>query len=124
MEDIEKHYQIREDLGEGTFSVVRLSIHKMTGEKVAIKILDKNKIKGEEDFERMSREIRILRKLRHPFLIQLYEIFESETSLYFVTEYADGGELYDHIVNNRRLQEAEACHFFDQLIKGVSYLHE
>ena len=61
-------------LGEGTFSVVKLCTHRITGEKVAIKILEKSRIKNHEDFERMVREIRILRKIKHPNLIQLYEV--------------------------------------------------
>ena len=98
-------------------------IHKLTGEPVAIKILQKCNIKGDEDYERMSREIRILRQLHHPYLIQLYDIYESTTSLYFVTEYANGGELYDYIVQKKKLPEIEACHLFHQLVLGIQYLH-
>ena len=65
-------------------------------------MLDKASIQSEEDMERMSREIRILRKIRHQNCVQLYEIHESDKYLYFILEYPDGGELYDRIVENHR----------------------
>ncbi|CAD8099064.1 unnamed protein product [Paramecium primaurelia] len=119
-----KSYTIDKDLGQGTFSKVKLGIHKLTGEKVAIKIIDKTK-QQESDYVRIHREISILRKLRHPNVVQLFEqIVESDTKLYIVTEYASGGELFDHIVNNKRLEEREAVRLFIQLIHAVTYIHE
>ncbi|CAD8090535.1 unnamed protein product [Paramecium sonneborni] len=118
-----KSYTIDKDLGQGTFSKVKLGIHKLTGEKVAIKIIDKTK-QQESDYVRIHREISILRKLRHPNVVQLFEIVESDTKLYIVTEYASGGELFDHIVHNKRLEEREAARLFIQLIHAVTYIHE
>lgn len=65
-------------------------------------MLDKASVQTDEDFERMSREIKILRKIRHPNCIQLYDIHESNKYLYFAMEYPNGGELYDRIVENNR----------------------
>ncbi|CAD8201103.1 unnamed protein product [Paramecium pentaurelia] len=118
-----KSYTIDKDLGQGTFSKVKLGIHKLTGEKVAIKIIDKTK-QQESDYVRIHREISILRKLRHPNVVQLFEIVESDTKLYIVTEYVSGGELFDHIVSNKRLEEREAVRLFIQLIHAVTYIHE
>ncbi|CAD8170425.1 unnamed protein product [Paramecium octaurelia] len=118
-----KSYIIDKDLGQGTFSKVKLGIHKLTGEKVAIKIIDKTK-QQESDYVRIHREISILRKLRHPNVVQLFEIVESDTKLYIVTEYASGGELFDHIVRNKRLEEREAARLFIQLIHAVTYIHD
>ena len=80
--------------------------------KVAVKILEKEKITEEEDVERISREIKILKLIRHPHIIQLYEIIETPKQLYLITEYANGGELFDHIVASSRLKEKEACKYF------------
>lgn len=71
-------------------------------ERVAIKILEKEKIVDENDIERITREIQILKLIRHPNIIQLYEIIEDSTHLYLITEFASGGELFDHIVQNKR----------------------
>jgi 5'-AMP-activated protein kinase catalytic alpha subunit len=66
--------KLGETLGKGTFGKVKLGIHALTGEKVAIKILEKDKIVDVADVERVSREIHILKLIRHPNIIQLYEI--------------------------------------------------
>lgn len=69
---------------------------------MAIKILDKSSINNQEDCERMAREIKILKRIRNQFCIQLYDIHESPAFLYFVMEYPDGAELYDRIVDSVR----------------------
>lgn len=91
-----------DELGEGTFGKVKLGIHLSSKERVAIKILEKEKIVDDNDIERITREIQILKLIRHPNIIQLYEIIEDSTHLYLITEYASGGELFDHIVQNKR----------------------
>lgn len=117
-------YDIDKELGKGTFGEVKLGIHKLTREKVAIKVLEKDKIIDESDKERVTREIQILKLLRHPNIIQLYEIIEDKEKLYLITEYAPGGELFDYIVANQRVREIEACKFFQQLIDGIEYIHK
>ena len=67
-------YTIGKTIGEGTFGKVKLGVHKMTSEKVAIKILEKKRIIDVADIERVSREIHILKLIRHPNIIQLYEV--------------------------------------------------
>ena len=73
-------------------------MHTLTGEKVAVKILEKEKISDVADVERVAREIHILKIVRHPDVIQLYEIIETEKQLYLIMEYCNGGELFDYIV--------------------------
>lgn len=99
-------------MGEGTFGKVRLGTHTLTGEKVAIKILEKDKIQDKADIERVTREIQILKIVRHPNVIQLYEIIETNRQLFLIMEHANGGELFDYIVKRKRLDEKEACKFF------------
>ena len=79
---------------------------------MAVKILEKDKITEEADVERVEREIKILKLIRHPNIIQLYEIIETPKQLYLIMEYASGGELFDYIVANTRLRENEACKYF------------
>lgn len=115
---------IGKTIGEGTFGKVKLGIHIPTGEKVAIKILEKAKIKDQADADRVSREIKILKIVHHPNVIQLYEIIESTKQLYLIMEYANGGELFDYIVSKGRLKEDEATRFFQQIVAGISYLQK
>jgi len=81
------NYIISKTIGEGTFGKVRLGIHTLTNEKVAVKILEKDKIKEIADVERVTREIFILKLIRHPHIIQLYEIIETPKNLFFIMEH-------------------------------------
>lgn len=106
------YYIIGAAVGSGTFGEVKLGKHILTGEKVAVKKLEKDKIKDMADVERVAREIHILKLIRHPHIIQLYEIIETSKELYLIMEYASGGELFDYIVAKGKVREAEACKFF------------
>jgi serine/threonine protein kinase len=118
------NYIIGKTIGEGTFGKVKLGTHIITGEKVAIKILEKDRITDVADVERVAREIHILKLIRHPNIIQLYEIIETSKQLYLIMEYASGGELFEYIVSNNRVKEKEACKFFQQIIGGIEYIHK
>jgi serine/threonine protein kinase len=91
---------------------VRLGTHTLTSEKVAVKILEKEKIKDEQEAMRIMREINILKIVRHPNIVQLYEIIETSRQLYLIMEYSPNGELFDYIVKKRKLQEGEASRFY------------
>lgn len=91
---------------------------------MAVKILEKSKIKDKKDVERISREIKILKKTHHPNVVQLYEIIETDKDLYLVMEFAQGGELFDVIVSNQRLKEVDACKYFQELIAAINYIHD
>ena len=114
---------VEKTLGKGTFGKVKLGTHVITGEKVAIKILEKDKIVDVADVERVSREIHILKLIRHPNIIQLYEIIETPKQLFLVMEYVESGELFDYIVHKRKMDELEACQVFEQIISGIEYIH-
>lgn len=86
--------------------------------------MEKDLIENMADVERVAREIHILKLIRHPSIIQLYEIIETSKELYLIMEYASGGELFDYIVKNLRVKEKEACRFFHQILEGVEYLHK
>jgi 5'-AMP-activated protein kinase catalytic alpha subunit len=79
---------------------------------VAVKVLEKSRIKDKKDVERISREIKILKQLHHPNVVQIYEIIETEKDLYLVMEFVSSGELFDIIVQNQRLSEKQACKYF------------
>eukprot|EP01017_Pseudomicrothorax_dubius_P047951 TRINITY_DN8656_c0_g1_i2.p1 TRINITY_DN8656_c0_g1~~TRINITY_DN8656_c0_g1_i2.p1 ORF type:complete len:591 (+),score=108.99 TRINITY_DN8656_c0_g1_i2:148-1920(+) len=111
-------------IGEGTFGKVKQGTHILTGEKVAVKILEKEKIVDVADFERVAREIHILKLIRHPHIIQLYEIYETPKVLFLIMEYVSKGELFDYIVANTRVNEKDACRFFQQIISGIEYIHK
>lgn len=91
---------------------------------MAIKILEKHKICDVSDVERVSREIHILKLIRHPNIIQLYKIIETPKRLYLIMEYADGGELFDYIVSRTMLEESQGVRFYQQLIAGIEYIHK
>ena len=115
---------IKEEIGEGTFGHVKLAINSQTGEKVAIKIMEKNKIFLNEDKERIEREIKILKLVRHPNLIHLYTVLQTKENLYLIMEYAKGTELFEYIIKNKKIDELTACCFYQQLISGIEYLHK
>lgn len=99
-------------LGKGTFGKVKAGTHILTGGKVAVKILEKEKIQDVSDVERVAREIHILKIVRHPNVVQLFEIIETSKELYLIMEYARGGELFDYIVSHKRVREKDACRFY------------
>uniref|UniRef100_A0A7S2YEB4 non-specific serine/threonine protein kinase n=1 Tax=Entomoneis paludosa TaxID=265537 RepID=A0A7S2YEB4_9STRA len=111
------------NLGIGAFGKVKLATHAVTGHKVAVKILNKAKIKQLGMEEKVQREINILHLCTHPHIIRLYEVIDTPTDIFLVNEYVSGGELFDHIVSKGRLSADEARNFFHQIISGVEYSH-
>ena len=105
-------YIVKKTLGKGTFSKVKLGIHKVTNQKVAIKILEKSKILEKDDLERIIREMDIIRQLKHPNIAKVYEMCESDDFFFIMMEYCSGGELFNYIVKNQRLSEEETSFFF------------
>ena len=116
-------YIIKKTIGSGTFSTVKLGTHRITQKKVAIKILDKNKIESRDDLERIIREMQILTEMHNPFVIKVYKIYEDKNNFLIIMEYCEGGELFNYIVKKKRLSEEEASYFFFQLINGIEYIH-
>ncbi|KAL4857741.1 SNF1-related protein kinase catalytic subunit alpha [Chlorella vulgaris] len=118
-----QNYRLGKTLGIGSFGKVKVAEHILTGHKVAIKILNRKKIKQMDMEEKVRREIKILRLFMHPHIIRLYEVVETPNDIYVVMEYVKSGELFDYIVEKGRLLEDEARHFFQQIISGVEYCH-
>jgi len=108
----------------GTFGKVKLAEHIVTGQKVAIKIINKQKMHQMNMHEKLSREINILKVMAHPHVIRMYELIDSPTELFMVMEYVSGGELFDYIVHKVRLRESEARRLFQQIIAGVEFCHQ
>ena len=123
-EDIICDFIIQEKLGEGAFGSVHLGINKQTGEKVAIKILEKCRLTRNRQIIRLNREIEILKKVKHPNIIQLYSVIETEKQIFLIMEYIKGKELYQYIVMKTKIPEDEACFFFQQIISGIEYLND
>ena len=117
------NYLLSHTLGEGTFGKVKAGVHLLTGEKVAVKVLEKERILDKGDIKRVTREIQILKHIRHPNIVHLLEVIEKPRHIYLVTEHVSGGELFDFIVAHGRLQETQACHIFRQIIQGVDACH-
>ncbi|CAE8718843.1 unnamed protein product [Polarella glacialis] len=118
------HYILMKTIGEGTFGKVKLGTHILTGERVAVKVLEKERIVDIADVERVAREIHILKLIRQcRHIIQLYEIIETPRQLYLIMEYACGGELFDYIVEKGRAEERDACRFLHQILAGVERVH-
>ena len=117
------NFKMGKKLGEGRFSTVKLGTHSLTGQPVAIKILDKTKIAKLEDKERINKEIKIMKKINHFNITKLYTIIETKYIIYLIQEYVQGKELNDYLYNKGKLTEPEACKIFHQIISGLSYLH-
>jgi 5'-AMP-activated protein kinase catalytic alpha subunit len=97
--------------------------HIITGTKVAIKILDKRKIKNPDMRDKVSREINILELCKHPHVIRMYEVIDTPSDIFLVMEYVPNGELFDYIVSRGRLPPDDARRFFQQIVSGVEYCH-
>ncbi|XP_074601312.1 AMP-activated protein kinase alpha subunit [Brevipalpus obovatus] len=117
------HYILGETLGVGTFGKVKTATHQLTGQKVAVKILNREKIKHLDVVTKIRREILNLKLFRHPHIIKLYQVISTPTDIFMIMEYVCGGELFDYIVNHGKLKESEARRFFQQIISGVDCCH-
>ncbi|KAG0362916.1 hypothetical protein BGZ54_008428 [Gamsiella multidivaricata] len=116
-------YELQQTLGEGEFGKVKLGRHIETDEEVAIKLIRRQAVDNTPRINKIGREIAVLRTIRHPNIITLFDVIETERYIGIVIEYASGGELFDHILAHRCLREREACRLFAQLMSGVHYLH-
>ncbi|XP_065216058.1 serine/threonine-protein kinase SIK3-like isoform X6 [Planococcus citri] len=116
------YYEFERTIGKGNFAVVKLAKHVVTNTKVAVKIIDKTQL-DEETLKKIFREIQIMTQLRHPHIIKLYQVMETDKMIYLVTEYASGGEIFDYLVNNGPMKEEEACRVFQQIVSAVQYCH-
>ncbi|XP_043689495.1 CBL-interacting serine/threonine-protein kinase 12-like [Telopea speciosissima] len=115
-------YEVGKLLGHGTFAKVYHAKNVQTGEVVAIKVLDKEKILKGGLVAHIKREISIFRRVRHPNIVQLFEVMATKAKIYFVMEYVKGGELFNKVAKGR-LKEEVARKYFQQLISAVGFCH-
>ncbi|KAK2393720.1 CBL-interacting serine/threonine-protein kinase 12 [Trifolium repens] len=115
-------FEIGKLLGHGTFAKVYYAKNIKTGEGVAIKVIDKEKILKGGLVAHIKREISILRRVRHPNIVQLFEVMATKTKIYFVMEFVRGGELFNKVAKGR-LKEEVARKYFQQLISAVGFCH-
>ncbi|XP_052472641.1 serine/threonine-protein kinase SIK3 homolog isoform X1 [Carassius gibelio] len=116
------YYEMERTIGKGNFAVVKLATHMITRAKVAIKIVDKTQL-DDENLKKIFREVQIMKMLRHPHIIRLYQVMETERLIYLVTEYASGGEIFDHLVAHGRMAEKDARRKFKQIVAAVYFCH-
>ncbi|KNZ53378.1 CAMK/CAMKL/KIN4 protein kinase [Puccinia sorghi] len=119
-------YLLLQTLGEGEFGKVKLGVHSSPdrwGEEVAIKLIKRGNVDTQARMIKVAREIDVLKLVKHPNIVRLYDVIETEKYIGIVLEYASGGELFDHILAHRYLKEKDASKLFAQLISGVTYLH-
>lgn len=116
---LEHYYDVRKVIGAGGFAEVRVAYDRVTRAKVAVKTIDK---KGSTDAF-LQREISIMRKVRHPNVVQTIDIFESVNKYHIVMEFLSGGSLFDLMSGNRRFAECEVRHLMRQILVGLSYIH-
>uniref|UniRef100_A0A8C8YPN9 Maternal embryonic leucine zipper kinase n=1 Tax=Prolemur simus TaxID=1328070 RepID=A0A8C8YPN9_PROSS len=120
-DELLKYYELYETIGTGGFAKVKLACHILTGEMVAIKIMDKNALGS--DLPRIKTEIDALKNLRHQHICQLYHVLETANKIFMVLEYCPGGELFDYIISHDRLSEEETRVVFRQIVSAVAYVH-
>nr|XP_057917866.1 maternal embryonic leucine zipper kinase isoform X1 [Doryrhamphus excisus]XP_057917951.1 maternal embryonic leucine zipper kinase isoform X1 [Doryrhamphus excisus] len=120
-EELHKYYEVYETVGSGGFAKVKLGRHILTGEKVAIKIMNKKDLG--DDLPRVKLEIEAMKNLSHQHICRLYQVIESSTQIFMILEYCPGGELFDYIIAKERLSEQETRVFFRQIVSALAYVH-
>ncbi|CAH4036083.1 unnamed protein product [Pieris brassicae] len=102
--------------------LVKLGVHCVTGKKVAIKIINREKL-SESVLMKVEREIAIMKLIEHPHVLGLSDVYENKKYLYLVLEHVSGGELFDYLVKKGRLTPKEARRFFRQIISALDFCH-
>ncbi|XP_023171823.2 MAP/microtubule affinity-regulating kinase 3 isoform X16 [Drosophila hydei] len=116
-------YKLIKTIGKGNFAKVKLAKHLPTGKEVAIKIIDKTQL-NPGSLQKLFREVRIMKMLDHPNIVKLFQVIETEKTLYLIMEYASGGEVFDYLVLHGRMKEKEARVKFRQIVSAVQYCHQ
>ncbi|KAJ3412071.1 Checkpoint kinase 2, partial [Chytridiales sp. JEL 0842] len=119
-----QHYDLRYELGHGNFSVVRMAVDKVSGNRVAVKIIDKKKHLLTTDMETAyEREVQILQSLRHRNIVQFKDAFQTTNHMFLVQELVVGGTLFHYTLDHTYLSEAESRFFFTQILDVLEYLN-
>nr|CDJ86356.1 Serine threonine protein kinase-related domain containing protein [Haemonchus contortus] len=115
-------YKLEKTLGKGQTGLVKTGTHCITGRKVAIKIVNKEKL-SDSVLQKVEREIAIMKLIEHPHVLHLYDVYENKKYLYLLLEHVSGGELFDYLVRKGRLMSKEARKFFRQIISALDFCH-
>jgi len=121
--DVSTVYTLGDELGRGRFSVVQAAMHKKEGTRYAIKVVENESLSDEENLEALETEIKILRQLSHPHIVQLKEVVHTTDNTYIVMELLSGGELFNRIVDKGCYPEKEAAELVAQILLSIDYLH-
>lgn len=117
-------YDLDKTLGRGHFAVVKLARHVFTGEKVAVKVIDKTKL-DTLSTGHLFQEVRCMKLVQHPNIVRLYEVIDTQTKLYLILELGDGGDMFDYIMKHEEgLNEDLAKKYFAQIVHAISYCHK
>ncbi|KAF7023915.1 hypothetical protein CFC21_036338 [Triticum aestivum] len=116
-------YKLGRLLGRGTFAKVYKAHNISTGEVVAIKVFDKEAVRRSGTVDQVRREVDVMRRVHHPNVVRLHEVMATRSRIYFVMEYASGGELFARLAESTRFPEPVARRYFQQLITAVEFCH-
>jgi SNF-related kinase len=137
-------YELEETIGQGHFAVVKLGRHKFTGEKVAVKCIDKTKLDAVSR-DHLYQEVRCMKLVQHPNVVRLYDVCDTKSKLYLILELGDGGDMYDYIMRESErgamssgrggrggggggggggLSERRARRYFRQIVRALKYCHD
>ena len=120
------NYFIGKRIGQGAYAVVRLGLHKMLNQKIAVKIYEKIKLMEPNRRKSVKREMKIMERLDHANIAKLYEAFESHKQVFLIMEYVNGGSLHGYLKMkpNRQMPELEAKFLWRQVVQAISYCHQ
>ncbi|XP_072797065.1 serine/threonine-protein kinase DCLK3 [Vicugna pacos] len=120
--DVRKQYETGRVIGDGNFAVVKECRHRGTRQAYAMKIIDKSKLKGKEDM--VDSEILIIQSLSHPNIVKLHEVYETDTEIFLIMEYVQGGDLFDAIIESVKFPERDAALMLMDLCKALVHMHD
>uniref|UniRef100_A0A8C4FGB4 non-specific serine/threonine protein kinase n=1 Tax=Catagonus wagneri TaxID=51154 RepID=A0A8C4FGB4_9CETA len=120
--DVRKEYETGRVIGDGNFAVVKECRHRGTRQAYAMKIINKSKLKGKEDM--VDSEILIIQSLSHPNIVKLHEVYETDTEIFLIMEYVQGGDLFDAIIESVKFPERDAALMLMDLCKALVHMHD
>jgi len=121
--NVQTVYTFKKEIGEGAFSKVYQAEHNKTHKQVAIKHIEKKMLKDDKAWRRLLHEITFLKECNHPNVLQLYEVYISDTNISLVTEFCQGGDLFERVYQESPMPEVDAAQIFKQIMTAVSFLH-
>eukprot|EP01124_Arcella_intermedia_P004658 TRINITY_DN1263_c0_g1_i1.p1 TRINITY_DN1263_c0_g1~~TRINITY_DN1263_c0_g1_i1.p1 ORF type:complete len:620 (+),score=145.11 TRINITY_DN1263_c0_g1_i1:63-1922(+) len=116
-------YRLMESLGKGGLATVKVGVDLSTGHRVAVKIVDKSKLANPREQISMAREITIMKLLKHPNILHLYDVYENTEKIFLILDLYEGGDLYGHLIRHGPMRPSEVLGLFRQLIKGIEFCH-